>query len=126
MIMGIRFLLEDETDFVICGSADNADDAMEWIPVYTPEIVILDISIKGTVDGIALAEMLKDAYPHIIILMLSMHDEATYGPRAMSAGASGYLNKSDAPELLVKALRHIIDGEDFFTAERVREHLRIA
>lgn len=115
MHVGLKSLLAEETDFVICGGAECAEGALDGIPKTNPDIVILDISIKGDVDGVTLAGMLSEKYPDMAILMLSMHEEATYAQRAMEAGASGYLNKCDAPELLVKALRCLLAGELFYS-----------
>lgn len=115
MHVGLRSLLADEPDFEICGGAESAEEALEKIPDAHPDIAVLDISIKGEVDGITLAAMLAEQYPNMALLMLSMHEEATYAQRAMEAGASGYLNKCDAPELLVKALRCLLAGELFYS-----------
>lgn len=114
MIMGLKYVLGDEPDFVVCGSADSAESALEWIEATQPDIVTLDISIKGDVDGIELARLLTVKYPKMPVVMLSMHDIAAYGVRAREAGASGYLSKGDAPSFLVKALRRVLAGHQAF------------
>jgi DNA-binding NarL/FixJ family response regulator len=115
MHVGLRSLLADESDFEICGGAESAAEALALIPEAKPDIAVLDISIKGDIDGITLAGMLTEQYPGIALLILSMHEDAAYAQRAMDAGASGYLNKCDAPELLVKALRGLLAGELFYS-----------
>ena len=114
-MLGLWSLWADESDFEICGGAESAEEALALIPEANPYIAVLDISIKGDIDGITLAGILTEQYPAIALLMLSMHEEAAYAQRAMEAGASGYLNKCGAPELLVKALRCLLAGELFYS-----------
>lgn len=115
MHMGIKSLLSDESDLMVCGGAESAEEALKLIPELKPDVAICDISIKGEVDGVTLAKMISERFPNIAILMLSMHEEGAYAQRALDAGASGYLNKADAPQLLVNALRCVLAGELFYS-----------
>ena len=115
MHMGIKSMLLDEPDMEMCGGAESVEEALELIPQVRPDVAVLDISLSGDIDGVMLAGMLSKQYPDILLLMLSMHEESAYAQRAFDAGALGYLNKADAAELLVVAIRTILGGGLFFS-----------
>ena len=73
------------------------------------DVVILDISLPDR-DGLDLLKEIKTLYPNMPVLMLSIQPEEQYAVRALKAGASGCLNKSGAPEELVKAIRKVVGG----------------
>lgn len=125
MQLGVKSLLSDEPDLYVCGGAESAEDALRLIPEVKPDVAICDISIKGEIDGVTLAKMISQQFPNIAILMLSMHEESAYAQRALDAGASGYLNKADAPQLLVNALRCVLAGELFYSPTSFSSEVRL-
>jgi DNA-binding NarL/FixJ family response regulator len=72
-------------------------------------LVILDVSMPGR-SGIDVLADLKRVRPKLPVLVLSMHPEDQYGKRVLKAGASGYLNKDNAPEELIRAIRKVLAG----------------
>ena len=60
-----------------------------------PDLAIVDVSINGA-NGIELVKQMKAEMPHLAILVLSMHDASPYAPRALKAGALGYVMKAQA------------------------------
>jgi len=72
--------------------------------------MIVDISLKGSTNGIDLIKSLKKRYPKIKSLVLSMHEENLYAERAIKAGAKGYIMKNDLTDNIVKAIRIILSG----------------
>lgn len=76
----------------------------------SPDIAIVDITLKDTY-GIELIKQLKELYPKLPVLVLSMHDESLYGERALRAGARGYLTKQEATKKVIDAIRRVLDGE---------------
>jgi DNA-binding NarL/FixJ family response regulator len=111
---GLRRLLEAEPDLVVCGEAENAKRAKELIAKTGPEIAIIDISIPGP-DGIELVKDLRAHFPHLKLLMLSMHDEALYAERALRAGALGYIMKQAPTELLLVAVRNVLANKRYLS-----------
>lgn len=107
---GLAQLINQETDLVVCGQAEDAHDAILAIRKYDPDLVIVDISLKDT-SGVELIKDLKVQYPDLPVLTLSMHDEAVYGERALRAGARGYIMKQEATEKVVTAIRRVLAGE---------------
>ena len=94
---GLTLLINQEKGMNVCSEAENADMAMNEITKSNPDILIIDISLKG-VDGIELTKNIRSFYPDLPILILSMHDETLFAERALRAGASGYLMKQEGTE----------------------------
>ena len=107
---GLAQLINQEKDLEVCGQAEDAHKAMQAIRQLNPDMVIVDISLKGT-SGLELIKDLRVQYPDLPALMLSMNDEAVYGERALRAGAKGYVMKQEATEKVVTAIRQVLAGE---------------
>jgi DNA-binding NarL/FixJ family response regulator len=106
---GLCRIMENEDDLVVCGEAETARDARTAIKELMPDVMIADISLKLS-DGIELVRDVRAHYPHLPILVLSMHDESIYAERMLSAGANGYIMKQAASEQFLIALRRVLDG----------------
>src|ERR1700749_1243356 len=106
---GLRRIMENEEDLIVCGEAETARDARTAIKELTPDVMIADISLKQS-DGIGLVGNVPAPHPQLPILVLSMHDETIYAERMLSAGANGYIMKQAASEQFLVALRRVLDG----------------
>jgi DNA-binding NarL/FixJ family response regulator len=111
---GLAQLIQHEKDLQICGQYEDAQSAFESIQKVKPDLAIVDISLKGS-SGVDLLKSIKATYPGIYILVLSMHDEGLYAERVLRAGASGYVMKQEAPELVLQAVRKVLQGEIFLS-----------
>ena len=111
---GLAQLLNSESDFDVCGEAEDAAAALKFLKKKLPALVIVDITLKDS-SGIDLIKDIKQLFPEIQILTLSMHDEMIYAERALRAGAKGYVMKQEAPETIIKAIRHILGGNTYFS-----------
>lgn len=118
---GLGQLIEQEADLHVCGDAGDIASALESIAVCSPDIAIIDITL-GQNSGVRLIEDLSHLYPDILILALSMHDESIYAERCLKAGARGYIMKQEPPELVISALRKILNGE-IYTSDNLRMKL---
>jgi DNA-binding NarL/FixJ family response regulator len=105
-------LINRESDLTVCGEAEDGPGALSVIESAAPEIAIVDISLKDTY-GIELIKQIKAKWPDLPVLVLSMHDESMYGERALRAGAKGYLNKQEATQKVIPALRQVLAGQIF-------------
>ena len=110
-------LINQEADLVVCGEAEDSHQARKAVAEFEPDIAIVDITLKDTY-GIELIKEFKDRYPKLPTLVLSMHDEALYGERALRAGARGYLTKQEATKKVVDAIRKVLAGE-IYTSEKM-------
>ena len=109
---GLRQILSETDDLVVAGEADDGVDAMHLVRSGEWDVVLLDISMPNR-NGIDTLKMLKKEFPRLPVLILSMHQEDLYAVRALKAGASGYLTKQSAPELLVTAIRQVASGHKY-------------
>ena len=118
---GLAQLLNQEFDFTVCGEAEDATQALESIQNLQPDLVIVDISLKG-IDGLELTKKILMQYPELLILVLSMHDEALYAERALRAGAKGYIMKQEGTEKVISAIRKIVNGA-IYLSEKMHTRL---
>jgi DNA-binding NarL/FixJ family response regulator len=117
---GLAVFINNEEDFVVCGDAEDAETAIRLINSLEPDIIIADLSLKGT-GGIELTTAIKARF-NIPVLILSMHDENFYAERAIRAGARGYIMKKESMETVVRALRDILAGK-IYVSEELKERL---
>src|ERR671923_1470245 len=89
--------------------AADGDELLKLVKGGDYDVAVVDMSMPG-LSGIALIKRLKIEKPKLRVLVLSMHGESQYAARALKAGASGYLNKDSAAELLVGAIRKVAAG----------------
>ena len=111
---GIRLLVNQEPDLMVCGDADNAADAIRGIEAAKPRLAIVDLSLKES-SGLELIKDLQIRCPKVLILVLSMHDESFYAERVLRAGARGYITKEEGTEKVVEGIRRILRGEIFLS-----------
>jgi DNA-binding NarL/FixJ family response regulator len=114
---GLSLLINRENDLTVCGEAEEAQAAMRAIEQHQPDILIVDISLSGP-DGLELLKSIRNSYPALPVLILSMHDEATYAERALRARANGYIMKQEATEKVLVAVRRILNG-DVYLSDRI-------
>jgi len=114
--MGMSELINQEDDLEVCGSADNIASALKAIERLSPDLVIVDLSLKGE-QGIDLIEALEKDVKEIPMLVLSMHDEAIHAERCILAGAKGYIMKQEASDSVIEALRHILAGNIYVSSK---------
>jgi DNA-binding NarL/FixJ family response regulator len=114
---GLALLINQEADLLVCGEAEEAMGAMHVLASSKPDILIVDISLNGP-DGIDLLKNVRNIYPTLPVLILSMHDESIYAERALRAGANGYIMKQEATEKVLVALRRIMAGE-IYVSDRI-------
>src|SRR5437879_4045241 len=91
---GLIKLINQEKDLFVCGEAESAQQALDAIDSLKPDIILVDISLQG-MNGIEFIKNVKARYPHLPMVVLSMHDESLYAERALRAGAFGYIMKKN-------------------------------
>lgn len=107
--LGLKMILDNEPDISVHKEARTARQALELIHNTDFDIILLDISLPDR-NGLEVLHQLKNEYPDINVLVISMHSEDLYAVRVLKEGASGYINKDSAPEELVKAVRKVVSG----------------
>lgn len=118
---GVAALINQQTDMQVCGQARNAPAGLEMVEKLDPHIAVVDVQLKGT-SGIEFVKNALSMRPRLLVLMMSMHDELLYAPRAFRAGARGYIMKQEASEKILAAVRQIMDGQAYISP-RLKEKL---
>lgn len=111
---GLRQILIDDPDIKVVGEADTAQKLLDLIRKIRCDIVVLDIGMPG-MSGLDALKQLKDEYPKLPVLILSVHPEDQYAVRVIKAGAAGYLTKDSAPEELIDAIRRVVIGRKYIS-----------
>lgn len=120
---GLAIRLSREPDMQVCGEASDIPDAITQVAACCPDVAIVDVSLK-TGCGIDLTRRIRERCPGLKILVWSMYPDSLYARRALQAGANGYLNKEQAPDMIVTAIRHIMGGGVFLSPEATQTFLR--
>lgn len=107
---GLRQLIDREPDLAVCGDAADAAAALAALAESLPDLVITDISMPG-MSGMELIKQLKNLYPDLPVLVVSMHDEALYAERVVRAGAMGYVMKQEPAKTVKSAVRKVLAGD---------------
>ena len=113
--------VERQSDLEVCGEAADMSAALRLVAATRPDVSLVDISLKAG-SGIDLIKRIRDRNDHVRILVWSMHSEALYAERALRAGALGYVNKDQATDRIVEAVRRVLAGKVYLseaTAERL-------
>lgn len=118
---GLNSLLSKQSDFEICGEADDVPHALRLVAATKPHVVTIDISLNGG-SGLELIRRITESDRSIKLVACSLYDETLYAERALNAGALGYVNKHEATRTIVKAIRHVLDGK-VYLSDRMSERL---
>ena len=116
---GLRARISRQPDMEVCGEADNVHEAVALIEQTDPDVMIVDLALK-TSHGLDLIRRVKSSGMQTRMLVSSMYDESIYADRVIQAGAMGYINKQEAPETLITAIRRILAGK-IYLSERMTE-----
>jgi DNA-binding NarL/FixJ family response regulator len=112
---GLRYLLEKQKDWTVCGEASNGRAAVELAETLKPDLAILDMSMPEMNGAEATRQILKKS-PQTRILIYTMHETERVIVDALEAGATGIVLKSDAGENMVLAVESVAKGRRFFTS----------
>jgi DNA-binding NarL/FixJ family response regulator len=115
---GYTLLIRREANMEVVGESGRGEEALLQIKERPPDIVVLDISLQGQMDGVELLRNLRALHPDLAILVVSGHDEMVYAERMLRLGARGYVMKGDAL-MFLHALRQVAQGKTY-----VSEHVR--
>lgn len=107
---GMSLLINREPDLLVCCEAADIEQAIEGNRAAPHDIAVVDISLENA-SGLELVRRFQFLFPELPILILSMHDESIYAEPALKAGARGYLMKQMATDVLLHAIRQVLQGE---------------
>jgi DNA-binding NarL/FixJ family response regulator len=111
---GFAQLIGDTPDLKVCCEAGDMASALQLLDSLTPDLAIIDLSLAGG-SGLDLIEHIKARNSKILMLVASMHDESLYAERVLAAGARGYINKQEAQEKIIQAIRQVLKGKVYLS-----------
>lgn len=106
---GIKKIIEESEDMLVVGEASDGLELLDLLRRETPHLVILDISMPN-LRGVEAASEIKQSYPEVEVLILSMHKRKEYLYHSFSAGVKGYVLKDDTDTELLAAIETIRQG----------------
>ncbi|HKD05377.1 MAG TPA: response regulator transcription factor [Bryobacteraceae bacterium] len=107
---GFRRMLEDDPGISIAGEASDGHEAVEAVNALRPDVVVMDFALPS-MNGAVATRRIRESCAETAVLILSMHEEATYVRTCLEAGANGYLLKNAMDLELVSAVRRVAAGE---------------
>ena len=111
---GFAQLIGDCPDLEVCGEAGDMAEAMRQIEATRPDLAIIDLSLAGG-SGLDLIERVHARDEGLLMLVASMHDETLYAERVLAAGARGYINKQEAQDRIILAIRQVLNGKVYLS-----------
>ncbi len=111
---GLKDILREEVDLEVIGEAENDQELLDGLSRKKPDVLITDLSMPGRGTLSVLSEV-RNQFPKLPILVLTMHPEERFAVRALRSGASGYLTKDTKPDEIIKAVRTIAGGKKYIT-----------
>jgi DNA-binding NarL/FixJ family response regulator len=112
-----------ETDMIIVGMAEDAQQAIDQAVAQQPDIILMDIDMPN-LNCFDASARIRSLVKHVKIIFLSAFIYDHYIDSALAVGASGYLSKTDSIQTVIKAIRQVMDGQVFFS-EQVKDRLVI-
>jgi DNA-binding NarL/FixJ family response regulator len=113
-----------EPDLAVCGEAEDRFQAMEKIVSTRPDLAIVDLTLKRS-HGMELIKDIRNQFPDLAVLVVSMHDESLHAERVIRAGARGYITKQEATRKIMVAIRTVLAG-DVYLSEKVAAQIAAA
>ena len=107
---GMRTMLETDDSVEVVGEAKDGSEALPVVEETFPDVVLVDV-VMPNVDGIAATSQIKEAFPHIGVVVLSGHDERQFVFDALKAGASGYLLKTADLDEVLETVKSVASGQ---------------
>lgn len=113
---GLAAMINSEADLTVCGGAASIQDALVQLPESGAQIAVVDLSLADG-SGLELIRKLSSSAASVPVLVLSMHDEKVHAPRALVAGARGYIMKHEATDRVLEGIRTVLAGQRFVSAD---------
>ncbi len=109
---GLRKILEIEKDFAVIGVAEDGETAIKMAQELKPDVMLLDINMKG-LNGIKTLKRIKEMELPVKVIMLTIHSDREYLIKTINLGASGYVLKDTGTDSLITAIRSVYEGNSY-------------
>jgi len=125
MRAGLALIIGRQPDLTVVGEAGDSEEALRLLAASPVDLVLADVTMPGR-TGFEFIRDLREHYPNIAVLVVSMHDEMLYAQRMMHAGARGYIMKAAGVDQVLVAIRRVLAGDVYLSpavSDRVLEDL---
>ena len=116
LVDGVKLMIEGNADFFVVGGSTKSVEVLDAIENLKVDILITDVDMPG-MSGVELTRAVKNKYPHVKILALSMFGDSAIVVEMIDAGISGYILKNAGKKELIEALNKIVDGQNYFAQD---------
>ena len=110
---GLRTYLESFPDLQVVGDASSGEEALRYIELWLPDVVVMDLLMPGGMDGVEAIRRIRQITPHTQIIALTSYTDDARVIAVLRAGAIGYVRKDAAPDLLLASVRAAAQGQSF-------------
>ena len=111
---GLKMMLESKGDLEVVAEAEDGLQAIRKAMQFKPDVILMDISMKN-MNGIEATRRIKEDYPEIKVVILSIQSSSEDIYRALQAGATGYLLKESAGSEVIEAVRAVFNGRRYLS-----------
>jgi len=111
---GIKLMLEPQAGIDVVGEAEKGTEVLALLKGQHVDVVVMDINMPEK-DGIIATKELKEEYPDVKVLALTMSNDDSHVRQMVQAGASGYIMKSAGRQELTKAIHDVMEGKHYFS-----------
>jgi len=116
VIDGLKSLLSEEKNIEVIGEALNGKEVLNILEKQDVDMIVLDIEMP-LLSGVETTKIIKEKYPNVKVLILSMYNTEKFVHNIIEIGADGYILKNKGKEELVLAIKYISEGDEFFGRE---------
>jgi two-component system response regulator DegU len=120
---GLRKILELEPDLVVVGEAADGSDAVLKAGELHPDVILMDINMPEG-GGLEATRQIRELYPEVDVIALTIHDDDEYVVEMVNAGAKGYILKDVEPARVVEAIHRVHEGEAFIPSDLMAKVFR--
>lgn len=113
LIDGLKSFFEYDATINIIGTVNDGEELVKLVALKQPKVVITDIRMPK-MDGIEATKIIKQKFPHVHVLAMTMFDQPDAIRQMLDAGATGYILKNSGVKMLSKAIVAVANGETFF------------
>jgi two-component system invasion response regulator UvrY len=114
--MGIRRLLDDLADMEVVAEADSGEAALSLVKLHQPDVILLDMKMPG-IDGWEVTRRITKSHPQVKVIAVTAMCAEPFPSRILQLGAMGYLTKESGAEEMACAIRRVVKGEKYLSAE---------
>jgi DNA-binding NarL/FixJ family response regulator len=117
---GLASMLQEHDDFLVIQEVTSGEQAYQLFSEVDPDVLIMDMSMPG-IGGLEALRRIRGRFSKARVIMFSMHDNVTMAMQALGAGAMGYVSKAGDSRDIVAAIRQVVTGKTYLTAEMAQK-----